>query len=579
MTDQSQQNKIRPDTGKNISTWIDLLAISSLLFVSLIISNPLGNFPLNDDWSFGLTVRHFIDSGDFRPTGWTSMPLITHVVWGSVFCLPSGFSFQALRISTLTISLIGLFGTYLLIRELKGSRWIAVIVALTIAFNPIYYALSNTYMTDIPFSATMTLAVLFFVRSLKNDSLFDLFAGSIFAVAATLNRQLGIAVPLAFAVSLFLKNGFTRRVLVRAIIPPVLCIGALIVFGHWLEATGRLPVRYNDKSFILIQKLTDPGMLLDFVKNAFKAILYLGLFLSPVLILYSDHLWFNLKGKSAIRLTLVISASILLGVVSLILWQSHHLMPLSGNILNTSGIGPLTLRDTDILNAPHIATLPVSFWLIITAISLLGGALLVSTSSIISVRLLPAFWSRKMNSSQAVSAFLFLSTVVYMIPLLVQGFFDRYLIPVIPFLAAYITCILVEDHAQSRRTGEKVIPVVALVLIGLFSVFSVCGTRDYLAWNRARWEILNDLMDGKRVKAEEIDGGFEFNGLYMYDPVYHQKPDKSWWWVKGDKFVVSFGAIPGYSVIREYKYRQWLPLNNGSIMLLEKNVNDSVLIH
>ena len=561
---------------QHISTGIDLLAIAFLWFICLAITNPFGNFPLNDDWSFGLTVRHFIDSGDFRPTGWTAMPLITHVLWGSIFCLPNGFSFEALRFSTLTISLIGIFGAYLLIRELKGSRWLAVIVALTITFNPIYYALSNTFMTDIPFSATMILAVLFLVRNLKNDSDFDLLVGSILIAAATLNRQLGIAVSLAFAVSFFLKNGFTSRVLVRAILPSILCIGALMAFKHWLSATGRLPMRYNDKSDMLIQMLTYPGMLSGFVKNTFKAVLYLGLFLLPVLILYFGRIWFSLKGKSAIRLTLVITASILLGMLSLILWQSHHLMPLSGNIVNTSGIGPLTLRDTDILNAPHVATLPTSFWLIITALSLLGGTLLLSSAGIISIRLSPAFWSGKMNSSQAVSTFLFLSTVVYMIPLLVNGFFDRYLVPAIPFLAANITILLVEDHVQSRRTGEKVITVVVLVLVGLFSVFSVCGTRDYLMWNRARWEILNDLMESKRAKAEEIDGGFEFNGLYMYDPVYHQKPDKSWWWVKGDKFVVTFGVIPGYSVIREYKYHQWLPLSNGSIMLLEKTVNDSV---
>ena len=94
--------------------------------------------------------------------------------------------------------------------------------------------------------------------------------------------------------------------------------------------------------------------------------------------------------------------------------------------------------------------------------------------------------------------------------------------------------------------------------------------------NERLFDVEPGTMGSKRAKAEEIDGGFEFNGLYMYDPVYHQKPDKSWWWVKGDKFVVTFGVIPGYSVIREYKYHQWLPLSNGSIMLLEKTVNDSV---
>lgn len=126
---------------RNVTTKIDQLVIVIVWVIGLTIINPFGNFPLMDDWSYGLTVKHFLDSGDFRPIGWTSMPLITHVLWGSIFCIPNGFSFEALRFSTIIISLIGTLGSYHLIRELEGSRWFAVTAALTIAFNPIYYAL------------------------------------------------------------------------------------------------------------------------------------------------------------------------------------------------------------------------------------------------------------------------------------------------------------------------------------------------------------------------------------------------------------------------------------------------------
>ena len=67
---------------------IDLLAIAAVWCVSVIITNPLGDFPLNDDWSYGLTVKHLIETGNFRPCGWTAMPLITQVLWGALFCLP-----------------------------------------------------------------------------------------------------------------------------------------------------------------------------------------------------------------------------------------------------------------------------------------------------------------------------------------------------------------------------------------------------------------------------------------------------------------------------------------------------------
>ncbi|MHB8811415.1 MAG: hypothetical protein ACYC9M_15605, partial [Desulfobulbaceae bacterium] len=453
-------------------------------------------------------------------------------------------------------------------RELDGSRWLAVIVALTIAFNPIYYALSNTFMTDISFTAITILAVLFLARSLKNDSDFDLLVGTAFIVAATLDRQLGIAIPLAFTVSSIVKKGFTIRVIVRAATPSFLCIGALLGFEYWLATTGRLPEIYNAQ----LRALTKPGVLLNIARNAYIALLYLGWFSLPVLVIVFGYIWLSLKGKTAIRLTLLVATSAVLGLLSLTLWYKiHSLMPLSGNIIMAAGVGPFTLRDTHILKAPLVTILPTSFWLVVTALSLLGGALLLVVMGIAAIRLLPTFWPGYMNGNKAVFSFLFLSTAVYMIPILVLGFFDRYLVPaIVPLLAASVASLSLEDHAKPGRTGEWNLPVVASLLIGLFFVFSICGTRDYLTWNRSRWVALNDLMKGKHVKAEDIDGGFEFNGLHLYHRNYQRTSSKSWWWVNKDTYVVAFGAIPGYSVIGEYKYHQWMPPHNGSIMVLEK---------
>ena len=83
-----------------------MLGIALLWCLSLLVVNSFGDFPLNDDWSFGLTVKHLVENGDFRPNGWFPMPFITNALWGSLFCIPFGFSFTALRISTITLSLI-----------------------------------------------------------------------------------------------------------------------------------------------------------------------------------------------------------------------------------------------------------------------------------------------------------------------------------------------------------------------------------------------------------------------------------------------------------------------------------------
>ncbi len=83
-----------------------MLLLASLWVASLFVVNPIGDFPLNDDWSFGLAVKNLLQTGEFHPTGWTSMPLITQTLWGALFCLPGGFSFNALRFSTLAIIVV-----------------------------------------------------------------------------------------------------------------------------------------------------------------------------------------------------------------------------------------------------------------------------------------------------------------------------------------------------------------------------------------------------------------------------------------------------------------------------------------
>ena len=179
---QTLNNQIQANRLFQHSTTIDFITITFLWSLAIIIVNPSGNFPLGDDWSFGIAVKRLLEEGSFRPTGWTSPTLVTQVLWGALFCIPFGFSFEALRLSTLVLSLMGIFSIYLLIRYIyiyqPHPRWLALLVALVIAFNPIYFNLSYTFFTDVPFTAFMAMSLLFFIRSLRSESnvdwLFDL---------------------------------------------------------------------------------------------------------------------------------------------------------------------------------------------------------------------------------------------------------------------------------------------------------------------------------------------------------------------------------------------------------------------
>ena len=67
------------------------VVLSSLWLVMILLVNPVGEFPLGDDWSYSRVVHTLVEQGVFQYTDWVAMPLIVHVCWGSLFCSVLGF--------------------------------------------------------------------------------------------------------------------------------------------------------------------------------------------------------------------------------------------------------------------------------------------------------------------------------------------------------------------------------------------------------------------------------------------------------------------------------------------------------
>ncbi len=563
-----------PDNPSDIqrrTTESDLMIIASLWLIGLFLVNPLGEFPLNDDWSFGITVKYLLENGDFHPADWVSMPLLTNVIWGALFCLPTGFSFTALRMSTLVMSLLGLVMFYLLLRDMKQSRGIALIMVLTLAFNPIYCALSNTFMTDVPYTTMAILAAFFFARNLRTSSNVEFTVATILAVVATLSRQLALSIPLAFAVTLVVTQKISRQNILRAVIPVISSVTALLILEHWLSVTGRMPSIYHARTSVLFSVLADPGRLIStLADNTFTCLIYLGVFLLPILLWESINI-IREHGRKAVSM-LIGSIAAVTAFGALCCLAIHHgqimIMPFSRNILTRFGIGPLTLRDTYIMGLDHVPVLPTVFWIAVTMAGLAGAGIIIA---LLAFRARPLIKNYRagIGENEVSGVFFLLVAIIYLLPLLVGGFFDRYFIPAMPFLMAGLAGIAGKsagDIMTSRFAKFAVITMLAL-----FALFSICATRDYLGWNRIRWEALYELMDKKQVSPTDIDGGFEFNGLYTFDPLYRENSGKSWWWVRNDEYQITFGPLPGCKVVMEYSYYCWLIPHTQKILVLQKD--------
>jgi hypothetical protein len=500
------------------------------------------------------------------------MTLIAQVGWGALFSLPFGFSFLALRLSTVVLGAIGLVAVYAIARELGAARRLALVGAAAVGVNPLYLSLSLSFMTDVPFTALAALSVLFFVRSFRTDARWDRFLGFACAAAALLVRQPGIVVPLAFAAVFAAKQGPTRKTLTDAVLPTAALATLVLLFPAIARATFGLPqgfigahgifegIRASAAADILSIPRTVGDRLL-------VQLLYIGVFILPVSILGAAGAWALARSQDRRRVLALGAGALALALGGVVLVRGGS-MPFSGNVLFDLGLGPLLLRDTYLLNLPHFPTAPHGLWVAVTVAAVVGGALLLTGLALLARRALAAraAWPRA-GDTQLV--FVIAVSLLYAVGVAVAtsspqyGFFDRYVI----FLLMPAIALVVGVASRVGRPSAAAFGA-ALALVGLYGAFAVAGTHDYLAWNRARWDALADVRR-TGVPPAEIDGGLEFNGWYGYDPAYRTN-SRRFWWVKGDEYVVAFGSIERYAEVRRYSYRRWLPPGRGTIVLLRR---------
>lgn len=547
----------------------DRVCCALLVLIWIVIAalpGPVGDFPLNDDWSYGLAVRSLAETGHLQLTGWVSMPLVAQVAWGYLFCLPSGFSFTALRFSTLVLGLVGVLFSYGLLRQARAASSTAFLGAVTIAVNPLYVVLSHSFMTDVPFFGLAIASAFFLARSLRTDSRRDYVPGIALAVAATLVRQVGVIIPVAFAVAYLVRmkaNTLQCRTLTRAALPAAIVFTTLLLYRVWLDAYAGLPELYDAHGDLSRVMTTAPIQhILNAARGGYVTTVYLGLFLLPISVVVLLQQYADRLRRARFLAVFVALAAIGVGVAV----QRAEFMPLTGNVLFNSGLGPPTLRDVYILKLNHLPSAPRGVWIALTVLATVSMAALLSHVVLGWGALFPGRRSPEDARRSSFSVLVLLAALLHMAPMAGAGFLDRYMIILVPLA---LTAVLQAARARDATLGPLQLRV-GLAVAFLLGALSVAGTHDYLSWNRARWAALEHLTEDVGVRPTDVDGGFEFNGYYLYDEKYRVRSDVSWWWVQDDAYVVAFGPIGGYEAAWTYSFRRWLPPGEGRVLVLRK---------
>jgi len=285
-------------------------ALTVIWMAMLAAVNPIGDFPLNDDWAYGQAVRTLYEQHRLTMPGWADAAVLAQILWGYLFCLPVGFSFTALRMSTALLGLGAVLSTYALCREAGASHGIAFLCALAVAANPLIFQSSNTFMSDTPFLAFFLMSFLCFAHSARTSSLRTAALAIVLALAATMTRQVGMALPVLFVVGCLLSRLLTIRNAVLAAITYLVLHGAMRLFGHWLAATGQLSANYGRLMHTIMERLrhpfaTEPALVTFSCDNTVVVLTYVGFFLLPASVAVLPQRLKTLGLASALAATLI----------------------------------------------------------------------------------------------------------------------------------------------------------------------------------------------------------------------------------------------------------------------------------
>jgi len=222
------------------------LLLSLLWILFALIINPIGNFPLNDDWAYAKNVFYLSEQGILKFSDWPAMTLLSQMFWASAFCKIFGFSFTVLRFSVLIVGLIASFLIFSLTKYLSNNKSLAFFATLSIILNPLFFSLSYTFMTDVPFLTTTIFTFYFLSRYISNTDKFKYFIlAVIFSVITILIRQTGMIMPLAVFFAYFLISRKFNKQLINYFFWILFLTIILVVFMYWLKKSGNMASNFS----------------------------------------------------------------------------------------------------------------------------------------------------------------------------------------------------------------------------------------------------------------------------------------------------------------------------------------------
>lgn len=523
-----------------------LLAVWALV---LLVIDPRGDFPINDDWAYAHDVKHLVEDGRFVFSDWPAMTLIAQTLWGAAFCKVFGFSHEVLRWSVVLLGIGCSLLMYRLALLMTGDGRRALFASLLMVLNPLFLALVVTYMTEVPFLFFTLLSLLCAQRWMANESDLHFVLACAIGMVAMFVRQHGIVLPLVLGCTFFVRGPRSLPRALLAMVPFLLAVALLVLFGRWKATLVPEATQYAPLSSLpaAVLESLDLGM----VKRTGLSLFLLGLALLPLAVGLGAAPPMRLRVRPPFWSWMVLAVAAACMIAT---WTRFP----EGLVLYDLGLGAKLLKDTfwgehlgGQLHPMVLATLRA--FVCLGALYLIG--LVLRRSNDQHEPLPTARWLAIIIAAigGAWAGFTLLNSL----------FFDRYTLTLAPF-----AILLIMAATKNRPVRWRV----AWTFLALLSIPYSLMLRDHFNWSRTRWAALEHLTGDMGIPPTRIDGGFEFNGWHRTAPRRKaMREGKSWWFVADDAYVVAAGAIHGFVPVDTFTYQRIIPWETDTILVLQRH--------
>ena len=514
-----------------------------LIFIAAeFIVNPIGEFPLNDDWSYSKSVLIYHNEGKYEIGDFGAMTLFTHLGWGILFTKIFGFSFTALRFSTLISSFIGLAILNKLVVNINSSKPLGFISALILLFNPMYFNLTNTYMTDVNFNTLCLLSCYLaysFFQTKHIQTLIFFFLTTIFL---TLLRQFGLIAPISFFIACFFIKEKKWCYVSIAAVGVLVVIFCLKSYEKNLSEILTLGSSYKFSGKINLFTESFWTNLIANTKERFSTtLLQIVFYCFPIALLYLPSLIKEFK------ISTLILAFIFNSTLAFLLFKEEP-FPYK-NIFSNMCLGPETFYESSQTYISH--TYSETFKDLMKPLKFGFSFVTFFVASLTLVKLAKLKKQRLFFKPEIL--FLMCLFVTYMVMIfMTESYFDRYTIPLITISLIFLAYVNKKFEANLWN---------ALAPLLLLFYISFAGTKDYFTLNKKKWEAFNYLKNEKKIESHLINAGFEVNCW--------NGGQKTWWTnfmgLEGYDYLIQFKSEDGFKLYKEYEFQRYFPYRKDKI--------------